>query len=132
MRQHSRHILAVHQLGDAVEAPAGREVGMLVEEVAPVVDLELVNPGAEFDIPLGLFHALLELEHPQLIVLVQTLIQFLQSREQCTRRLSNHQIKLITFQRFPASISILLAVEIIAALYVRSCSTRPSACTQPG
>ena len=72
--QHSRHVLAIHQLGNAVETPAGREVGMLVEEVAPVVDLELVDFGTEFDIPLGLFHTLLELEHPLLIVLVHKLI----------------------------------------------------------
>ena len=41
--QHSSHVLAGHELADAVKAPAGREVGVLVEEIAPVDDLELVD-----------------------------------------------------------------------------------------
>ena len=74
VRQHSGHVLAIHQLGNAVEAPAGREVGVLVEDVAPVVPLELVHLAAEIDIALRLLHSLLELEYPQLEVLVHKLI----------------------------------------------------------
>ena len=73
-----RDVLAGHELLDATKASTRRQVWVLMEEVHVVVDLVLEHFGAELDVPFCLFHPLLKLEHPHLVVLVHELVKLLQ------------------------------------------------------
>ena len=67
-------------------APPFREIWMFVTEAAPVVDLELVHPGAELDRALRLLTPFLKLEHSHSVVIAHQLVDLLELKEKGTWR----------------------------------------------
>ena len=70
MGLHTLHVVIVEELVDLRHGPAGSKPRVFVKEVSSVFPLVLVDLGAKADIPLGLFHAQLELLHPDLVVAI--------------------------------------------------------------
>ena len=118
MGERPRNVLAGHELFDAVKAPTGCQVWVLVEEVQVVVDLVLIHLGAELDIPPCLLHPFLEIDHPHMVILVHELVKLLQLREQCTGWRPDHHGRLVALNGLPASAPVLLAVEVVPTLNV--------------
>ena len=87
---------------------------MLVEEVAPVVDVEFVCVRTELDVAFCLLHPRLELEHLHPVVFIHNIVQFLQLGEQGTRRRPNDHARLVPLDRLPASVPVLFVGEVVA------------------
>ena len=101
-------VLALLNLRDAVQPPAGRKPKMFMEEVLSVLDLVIVNIGAELDVPLCLIHPLLKLQEQHMLSLYMNLLS--QTRKQST------EARLVRHDGPPAFAPVSFDVKVITAL----------------